>query len=56
MLIVRHYIDYTNYNTQLTGLLMYTKTPTGFELIARHQGILHMMSYIIMISNIHVDC
>jgi hypothetical protein len=49
-----YYFDITDYKTQL--VLMFSKTPTCFELIAHHQGLLHAMSYVLIISNTRADC
>jgi hypothetical protein len=35
-------------------ILMNSKTPTCFELIAHLQEVLHTMSYVLMVSNTHV--
>jgi hypothetical protein len=53
-LILRYYFDNTDYNTQLIS--MYSNTATCFELMAHHQGVLNMMSCVLMINNTHVDC
>jgi hypothetical protein len=34
---------------------MHYKTATCFELIDHHQGVLHMMSYVLVISNTYLD-
>jgi hypothetical protein len=53
-LTVRCYFDNTDYNIQL--ILMYSKTPTCFELIDRHHGVLHTRSNVLLITNTHVGC
>jgi hypothetical protein len=34
--------------------MMHYTTATCFELICHHQGVLHMLSYVLVISNTHV--
>jgi hypothetical protein len=52
-LTVNYYFDNTDYKAQL--ILIYSTTPTCSELIADHQAVLHMMSYVLIIINTHAD-